>query len=152
LGIRCWIKEQVRKDRVFLKLNKFLLAVLCLLGFLLTGCTANDNLLPADVLQRYLEAVRDSRYSQAYDYLTADSKLKITAGDFSDRQNRAKLDAGISEIKIVQVNREASIVGNRASVTYQLEVTLQNGQKLPLYEAAVLLKQESGWRIIWPPQ
>jgi hypothetical protein len=129
-----------------------LVFLLLVLAVGLTGCTTNDNLQPADVLQRYLEAVRDGRYAQAYDFLTADSQLKITRADFSDRQARAKADATITEIKIVRVNREASIVGSRASVTYQLELSLQNGQKLPLYEAAVLLKQESGWRIIWPPQ
>lgn len=104
------------------------------------------------MLQRYLEAIRDSSYSQAWDLLSADSQLKISRADFGDRQNRARQDAGISKIDIIKVNREASIVGSRASVTYQLEVGLQNGQKLNLYEAAVLLKQESGWRIVWPPQ
>ena len=119
------------------------------LMLILTACS--DNLAPADVAQRYLELVRDSSYSQAYDLLSADSQLKISRNEFVDRMGRARLDATVVRTVIQKVNRDPVIVGKRASVTYQLEVTLQSGQKLPLYESMVLLQQDNGWRIIWPP-
>lgn len=134
--------------RKMIRQLRFALVLLPVL-LLLTACS--DNLLPADVAQRYLELVRDNSYSQAYDLLSADSQLKISRNEFVDRLNRAKTDATIVRTLIQKVNRDPVIVGKRASVTYQLEVTLQSGQKMPLYEAMVLLQQEGGWRVIWPP-
>ncbi|MEI6043175.1 MAG: NTF2-like N-terminal transpeptidase domain-containing protein [Chloroflexota bacterium] len=124
--------------------------MLLLVSWLLVGCS--DNLLPADIAQRYLELVRDSSFSQAYDLLSTDSQLKISRNEFVDRLNRAKLEASISRTEILKVNRDPVIVGQRASVTYQIEVTIYSGQKMPLFEALVLLQQEGGWRIVWPPQ
>ncbi len=125
------------------------LALMLLLSSLLSAC--GDNLLPADVAQRYLELTRDNAFSQAYELLSSDSQLKISKADFADRLNRAKVDATITRTDIIKVNRDPVIVGKRASVTYQVEVTLQTNQKLSLYEAMVLLQQDSGWRIVWPP-
>jgi hypothetical protein len=118
-------------------------------SLLLNACS--DNQLPADIGQRYLELVRDNSFSQAYDLLSADSQLKISRNEFADRLNRARQDAAIVRTTIVKVNRDPVIVGKRASVTYQLEVTLQSGQTLPLFESMVLLQQENGWRVVWPP-
>jgi hypothetical protein len=128
----------------------FLGLLLLLISVGLVGCS--DDLLPADIAQRYLELVRDSSFSQAYDLLSTDSQLKISRNEFTDRLNRAKVEASISRTEILKVNRDPVIVGKRASVTYQIEVTLQSGQKLPLFEALVLLQQDGGWRIVWPPQ
>jgi hypothetical protein len=126
-------------------------SVTCLLiSLLLVACA--DNLSPAEAGQRYLEAVRDANYGAAYELLTSDSQLKISKADFGDRLARARQDATIVRTEIIKVNRDATIVGKRASVTYQLEVSLQNGQKLSLFESMVLLQQENGWRVIWPPQ
>ncbi|NWJ45375.1 MAG: DUF4878 domain-containing protein [Chloroflexi bacterium] len=124
--------------------------LLPLLLLLLTACS--DNLTPSEVSQHYLEAVRDGNYGNAYEVLTADSQLKISRSDFGDRLARAKQDTGIVRTEILKVNRDSTIVGKRASVTYQLEITLQSGQKLSLFEAMVLLQQDNGWRVIWPPQ
>ncbi len=126
------------------------LLFLFLLPFVLTACA--DNLQPNEAAQRYLEAVRDNNYSAAYDLLTADSQLKISKSDFNDRMARARTESGILKTEIVKVNRETTIVGKRASVTYQLEITLQTGQKLSLFESMVLLQQDSGWRVVWPSQ
>jgi hypothetical protein len=128
----------------------FLVLILLLTSLSLVGCS--DDLLPADIAQHYLELVRDSSFSQAYDLLSTDSQLKISRNEFTDRLNRAKIEASISRTEILKVNRDPVIVGKRASVTYQIEVTLQSGQKLPLFEALVLLQQDGGWRIVWPPQ
>ncbi len=125
----------------------FPLLIVCIL---LTACA--DGLPSNDVAQRYLEAIRDANYGSAYDLLTADSQLKVSKSDYSDRLTRAKQDSNIIKTTIVTVNKDATVVGKRASVTYQLELTLQNGQKLSLFEAMVLLQQESGWRVVWPPQ
>jgi len=125
----------------------FPLFITCLL---LTACA--DGLQSNDVAQRYLEAVRDANYGAAYDLLTADSQLKVSKSDYTDRLTRAKQDSNIIKTTIVSVNKDSTVVGKRASVTYQLELTLQNGQKLSLFEAMVLLQQESGWRVVWPPQ
>ncbi|MEI7554435.1 NTF2-like N-terminal transpeptidase domain-containing protein [Candidatus Chlorohelix sp.] len=124
--------------------------LLPLLLLFLTGCS--DNLTPSEVCQRYLETVREGNYSSAYELLTGDSQLKISRSDFGDRLARAKQDSGIIRTEILKVNRDSTIVGKRASVTYQLEITLQSGQKLNLFEAMVLLQQDNGWRVIWPPQ
>ena len=127
-----------------------LVGVILLVILGLTGCS--DNLQPSDVAQRYLELVRDNNFSQAYDLLSADSQLKVSRNEFSDRLNRAKLESAIVRTDLVKVNRDPVIVGKRASVTYQVEVTLQSGQKLSLFEALVLLQQDAGWRVVWPPQ
>ncbi len=126
------------------------LFILVILAGLLTACA--DSLTPSDVAQKYLEAVRDANYGNAYDFLTSDSQLKIGKADFIDRLARAKTDSNILKTEVVKIAKDATTVGKRASITYQLEVTLQNGQKLSLFESLVLLQQESGWRIIWPPQ
>ena len=130
------------------KIIRGLLASL-LLTFLLTACA--DNLPAPDVARRYLSAVKDAAFSSAYDLLTADSQLKVSRSQYVDRLNRARQDAGILRTEIVRVS-EPTIAGKRASVAYQLEVTLQNGQKLALYESMVLLQQDAGWRVVWPPQ
>jgi hypothetical protein len=127
-----------------------LVGIILLFSLGLAGCS--DSLQPPDVAQRYLELVRDNNFSQAYDLLSADSQLKVSRNEFSDRLNRAKLEAAIVRTDLVKVNRDPVIVGKRASVTYQVEVTLQSGQKLTLFEALVLLQQDAGWRVVWPPQ
>ena len=127
-----------------------LVGIILLFSLGLAGCS--DNLQPPDVAQRYMELVRDNNFSQAYDLLSADSQLKVSRNEFSDRLNRAKLEAAIVRTDLVKVNRDPVIVGKRASVTYQVEVTLQSGQKLTLFEALVLLQQDAGWRVVWPPQ
>ncbi len=134
----------------FSKIKFSVIVVICLgLPLLLTACA--DSLPPADVARRYLGNMRDASYSPAYDLLTADSQLKVSRSQYTDRLTRARQEAGITKTEIVRV-LEPNIVGKRASVAYQLEVTLQNGQKLSLYESMVLLQQEVGWRVIWPPQ
>ncbi|HEX2911446.1 MAG TPA: NTF2-like N-terminal transpeptidase domain-containing protein [Chloroflexia bacterium] len=127
----------------------FLAGLLCLLPLLLTACA--DNTPPGDVARHYLDDMNSSSFSAAYDLLTADSQLKVSRSQYEDRLKRARQDAGIVKSEVVQV-KEPSIAGKRASVPYQLEVTLQNGQKLSLFESMVLLQQEGGWRVIWPPQ
>ena len=122
-----------------------------LIAFSLLLSACSDNVLPADIAQKYLELVRDNNFSQAYDLLSSDSQLKISRSAFADRMNRAKLDAAITRTDILKVNRDPVTVDKRASVTYQLEISLQSGQKLSLYEAMVLLQQENGWRVVWPP-
>ena len=94
----------------------------------------------------------DSNYSVTYDFLTADSQLKISKADFVQRLSKAKADSGILKTEVVKINKETTIVGQRASVTYQVELTLQNGQKISLFESMVLLLQDTGWRVVWPPQ
>ncbi len=128
----------------------WLLLVLIVLSSTLTACA--DGYQPTEVARRYLEAVRDANYSVAYDLLTADSQLKISKADFSDRLTKARQDSNIIKIEVTRINREMTVIGKRASVTYQLDVTLQNGQKIPLFESMVMLEQDSGWRVIWPPQ
>ncbi len=132
----------------FVRVGKIFL-LLIITGLLLGGCS--DNLQPSEVGQRYLEMIRDSTFSQAYDLLSSDSQLKVSRAEFTDRMNRAKQDAQISKTDILKVNRDPIIVNKRASVTYQAELTLQSGQKLSLFEAIVLLQQDSGWRVVWPP-
>lgn len=122
---------------------------LLLLPLLLTAC--GESASPADVAQRYLENIRDSAYTSAYDLLSSDSQLKISRSQFVDRLTRAKQEAGITRTDIIKV-QPPNIVGKRASVAYQVEVTTQDSRKLPLFESLVLLQQDSGWRVVWPPQ
>ncbi len=129
--------------------GRLALALVTALPLVLTACA--DGLPPTDVARRYLGNMRDAAYSPAYDLLSADSQLKVSRSQYSDRLGRARQEAGIVKTEIVQV-LEPSIVGKRASVPYQLEVTLQNGQKLTLFESMVLLQQDNGWRVLWPPQ
>jgi hypothetical protein len=131
------------------KMKLFLVGLALPISLFLTACS--DNLQPADVAQRYLDFIRTGTYTQAYDMLTSDSQLKISRSEYIDRLNRARQDAGITGPTLVKVNRDPVIVGKRASVSYELEITLQSGQKLPLFEALVLLQQDSGWRVVWPP-
>lgn len=119
------------------------------LPLLLAACA--DSSPPAEVARRYLEQMRDASYQEAYDLLSADSQLKVSRSQYVDRLTRARQEAGISKTEVVKV-LEPNIAGKRASVAYQLEVTLQNGQKLSLFEAMVLLQQDNGWRVVWPPQ
>lgn len=120
-----------------------------LLSLMLAACA--DNLSASEVARRYLNSVKEASFSTAYDLLTADSQLKVSRTQYVDRLNRARQDAGVNRTEIVRV-QEPTIAGKRASVAYQLELTLQNGQKLSLYESMVLLQQDSGWRVVWPPQ
>lgn len=124
------------------------IALLCL-PLLLTAC--GDNPPPADVAQRYLDNIRDAAYSSAYDLLSSDSQLKVSRSQFVDRLTRAKTEAGITRTDIIKV-QPPNIVGKRASVAYQVEVTTQDNHKLPLFESLVLLQQDNGWRVVWPPQ
>jgi hypothetical protein len=130
---------------------RFLRLALCgiLLSGLLTACA--DNLGASEIARRYLDNVKDGNFSAAYDLLTADSQLKVSRSQFVDRMTRARQDAAISRTDVLRV-QEPSIAGKRASVAYQLEITQQDGKKLTLYEAMVLLQGENGWRVIWPPQ
>ncbi len=122
---------------------------LFLLPLFLTACA--DNVAPSDVARRYLEAVQTANYSVAYDLISADSQLKISRSQFIDRLNRARQEAGLTKTELIRV-QEPNVAGKRASVAYQLEITVQNGQKLSLFEAMVLLQQDAGWRVVWPPQ
>jgi hypothetical protein len=122
---------------------------LLLLPLLLTAC--GDTAPPADIARRYLENIRDSAYTTAYDLLSSDSQLKVSRSQFVDRLTRAKQEAGITRTDLVKV-QPPNIVGKRASVAYQVEVTTQDNHKLPLFEALVLLQQDNGWRVVWPPQ
>jgi nitrogen fixation/metabolism regulation signal transduction histidine kinase len=119
------------------------------LPLLLTAC--GDTAPPADVAQRYLENIRDSAYAAAYDLLSSDSQLKVSRSQFVDRLTRAKTEAGITHTDLVKV-QPPNIVGKRASVAYQVEVTTQDNRKTPLFESLVLLQQDNGWRVVWPPQ
>jgi hypothetical protein len=134
-----------RKKRAGLALVAGLLG----LSLLLTAC--GDTAPPADVAQHYLENIRDSAYASAYDLLSSDSQLKVSRSQFVDRLTRAKTEAGITRTDIVKV-QPPNIVGKRASVAYQVEVTTQDNRKLPLFESLVVLQQEDGWRVVWPPQ
>ena len=116
---------------------------------LLMACA--DNLPPTDVGRHYLDAVNAANFSAAYDLLSADSQLKVSRSQFVDRLTRARQEAGISKAELIRV-QEPSVAGHRASLAYQLEVTVQNGQKLSLFESMLLLQQDAGWRVIWPPQ
>jgi hypothetical protein len=139
------------KPKFLISPYKWLLAgaVLLALPLLLTACA--DNVRPADIARQYLENMRDSAYTSAYDLLSSDSQLKVSRSQFIDRLTRAKQEAGITHTEIVQV-QEPNIVGKRASVAYQVELTLQDNRKLPLFESLVLLQQDAGWRVVWPPQ
>ena len=123
---------------------------LWLLPVLLVACADNTGT-ASDVAHRYLDDMRTANFSDAYDLLSADSQLKISRSQYVDRLNRARQEAGITSNDVVRVE-DPSVAGKRASVAYQLEVGLQNGQKLSLYESMILLQQDSGWRVIWPPQ
>ncbi len=122
---------------------------LLLLPLLLTAC--GDSAPPADIARRYLENIRDSAYTSAYDLLSSDSQLKVSRSQYVDRLTRAKQEAGITRTDIVKV-QPPNIVGKRASVAYQVEVTTQDNHKLPVFESLVLLQQDNGWRVVWPPQ
>lgn len=141
------IKEQVLK-KSGKKLQRGLNLVV--LALVLAGCS--DNFLPLNVATKYLQNEAAGNFSDNYDWLSADSQLKIGRTEYATRLNQARQDAGIVSINIVIVENNPTTVGNRASVPYQLEVTLQSGQKIPIFESMVMLHQENGWRIIWPPQ
>ena len=126
-----------------------LVAGLLGLPLLLTAC--GDTAPPAAVAQRYLENIRDSAYTSAYDLLSSDSQLKVSRSQFVDRLTRARTEAGITRTDIVKV-QPPNIVGKRASVAYEVEVTTQDNRKMPLFESLVLLQQDNGWRVVWPPQ
>ena len=130
---------------------KVLLAAisLVLLPLVLVACA--DNVAPADIARHYLENIRDSAYGTAYDLLSNDSQLKVSRSQFVDRLTRAKQEAGITRTEIVKV-QDPNIVGKRASVAYQVELTWQDNTKMPLFESLVLLQQDAGWRVVWPPQ
>ena len=136
------LKTTIRK----LRLGIFLL----IMALVLAGCS--DNLLPLNIATKYLQNEAAGSFSDNYDLLTADSQLKIGRTEYATRLNQARQDAGIVSINIVTVENNPTTVGNRASVPYQLEVTLQSGQKIPIFESLVMLHQENGWRIVWPPQ
>ncbi len=123
---------------------------LVVLAWMLTGCS--DNLLPLNVATKYLQNEAAGSFSDNYDLLTADSQLKIGRTEYATRLNQARQDGGIVSINIKTVENNPTTVGNRASVPYQLEVTLQSGQKISIFESLVMLHQENGWRIVWPPQ
>ncbi len=138
-----------RREIIGYKLAMKIVVLSLLLSTILTACA--DNAPPVEVARRYLANMRDNNYTTAYDLLTSDSQLKVSRSQYVDRLNRARQEATIIKTEIVKV-QEPSIVGKRASVPYQLEVTLQSGQKLNLFEAMLLLQQDTGWRVIWPPQ
>lgn len=131
--------------------SKFALSLACLLCLPLLLAACADNVAPAGIARTYLENIRDSAYTSAYDLLSADSQIKVSRSQFVDRLTRAKQEAGITRTEIVKV-QEPNIVGKRASVAYQVEVTLQDNTKTSLFESLVLLQQDAGWRVVWPPQ
>ena len=133
-----------------LKIKLYQLILLVPLALILGGCS--DNLLPFNVATKYLQNENANSFTDNYDLLTADSQLKIGRTEYATRLNQARQDAGIVSISIVRVENNPTTVGNRATVPYQLEVTLQNGQKLPVFESLVMLHQDNGWRVVWPPQ
>ncbi len=144
------LKRFLSKPKYVLPGYKWLLATgLLLLPLVLAACA--DNVQPADIARHYLGNVRDSAYTSAYDLLSNDSQLKVSRSQFVDRLTRARQEAGITRTEIIKI-QEPNIVGKRASVAYQVEVTLQDNRKLPLFESLVLLQQEAGWRVVWPPQ
>jgi hypothetical protein len=144
------LKRNFFKPKSVLPVYHRLLATgLLLLPLLLVACA--DNVQPADIARHYLENIRDASYTSAYDLLSNDSQLKVSRSQFVDRLTRARQEAGIIRTEIVKV-QEPNIVGKRASVAYQVEVTLQDNRKLPLFESLVLLQQDAGWRVVWPPQ
>lgn len=144
------LKRISSKPKFVLTGYKGLLAMgLLLLPLVLVACA--DNVQPADIARHYLENIRDSAYTSAYDLLSNDSQLKISRSQFVDRLTRARQEAGIIRTEIVKV-QPPNIVGKQASVAYQVEVTLQDNRKLPLFESLVLLQQDAGWRVVWPPQ
>ena len=133
-----------------MKSAKIIIVLLLFLSLSLSAC-ASENLPPSDIARRYLENNANRTFSIGYDLLTSDSQLKISRSQYVDRLSRAYQDAGIFKTEIVRL-LEPNIAGKRASVAYQLEVTLQNNEKLTLFESMILLQQENGWRVIWPPQ
>lgn len=142
----------MRDTLFFLKISKHLiLLILCLsLALLLTSCS--DNLSPYNVASQYLQNEASGNYASNYDFLTSDSQLKIGRNEYALRLNQARQDSGIVNIAITRVEENPTTVGNRASVPYQLEITLQDGKKFTIFEALVMLHQDTGWRVIWPPE
>lgn len=116
---------------------------------MLTSCS--DNLTPFNVANQYLQNEINGNFASNYDLLTADSQLKIGRNEYAVRLNQARQDAGIVSVSITRIVSSPTTVGNRASVPYQLEVTLQSGQKMSIFESLVMLHQENGWRVVWPP-
>ena len=131
-------------------LAKFLYILMGLtLALTLVGCS--DNLTPLNVADQYLKNEVSGNFTTNYDLLTTDSQLKIGRNEYAVRLNQAKQDAGIVSITITRILDNPTVVGNRASVPYQLEIALQSGQKMSIFESLVMLRQESGWRVVWPP-
>lgn len=127
-----------------------LVPMFLLLALILASCS--DNLSPYNVASQYLQNEVSGNYASNYDLLTADSQLKIGRNEYALRLNQARQDSGIVNIAITRVEENPTTVGNRASVPYQLEITLQSGQKFTIFESLVMLHQDVGWRVIWPPE
>ena len=127
-----------------------LVPLLILVVLVLAGCS--DSLTPFDVASQYLQNEANANFISNYDLLSSDSQLKIGRNEYAARLNQARQDAGIVSISNIVPEKNPTTIGNRASVPYHVDVTLQNGQKTTLFEALVMLHQDNGWRIVWPPQ
>ncbi len=126
-----------------------LLTGLLLVTTILAACDSGTPDDAGTVVSKYLQAVKEGRFSDAYKLLTPDSQAKITAEEYAKRMADSQTSAGITDTRIVSVGQPIT-TNNQASVPYSVEITLKDGSKNTQFESALLLRQGNNWLLVWP--
>jgi hypothetical protein len=127
-------------------------AALAVAGIVVALVTTRDDLLPPDspegVLQRYLVALEDGDYREAYDYSAADARSTCAFADFVKQ-------ASYQEVRGSQMTLEnTERFNDHALVTANVTVFDPNipfGPEEHSYERTFELTLEgSAWKMTWP--
>ncbi len=108
---------------------------------------------PENVVEQYFTAWGNKDYVNMYATLSDGfKKIEPTAKTLQDFKNYVN-SQGIEDVEIKEI-KELSNDGQTASVDYNVELTLNNGQKMP-YQGTFTLKYRQGdiiqgWKLIHP--
>ncbi|MEN8172815.1 MAG: penicillin-binding transpeptidase domain-containing protein [Chloroflexota bacterium] len=103
---------------------------------------------PDAAVRTYLDAWRDSKYTDMYALLTSDSQVTISRDDFVERYHRITIEAALSSVDY-EILSSLVIDQNNAQAGYR--ILLNSALVGDIQRDTVInLKMESGaWHIVW---
>ena len=135
------------------------IAVASLLVVLLTdpsGMTLDGNA-PEGTVQRYINALQDERYDEAYQLLDADRQAECTSAEFSAEFRNTGRFRGVQDTRIrLDRVREASdgtevtieLVNFSGIEPFNLDFTFEDGRYKVTY---LVIETNDGWRVNQAP-